>query len=534
MEIQYEKSVGMIGVGYWGKNILRNLYELGVLHTACDIENRILDERQEQFPDLQGTTCYEDLLKNPGINAIAVATPAVTHYVLVKQALLAGKDVFVEKPLALTVKEGEELVHMAEQHNRILMVGHILQYHPAVIKLKELITSGELGKIQYIYSNRLNIGKLRTEENILWSFAPHDISVMLMLIDEEPTTVSAFGGDYVSANIYDTTLTTLEFKNGIKGHIFVSWLHPFKEQKLIVVGSKAMAVFDDISEEKLFLYPHSIEWKNGKVPVAKKADFQIVAVAKEEPLKEEMKHFIECVNRRKTPKTDGREGLRVLRIIRCTEKELVKSTESRTSPNPVAKKEQDYLVHEKAIVDDNVTIGQGTKIWHFTHILQNSNIGKNCVVGQNVFIGPEVTIGNHCKIQNNVSIYKGVTLENEVFCGPSCVFTNVYNPRAFIERKHEFRPTMVKRGATIGANATIVCGVTIGEYAMIGAGAVVKNDVPAHAIITGVPGRQTGWTCRCGTTLKFHHHEAHCQYCGNNYRLDNNVLLTIKQGKLFE
>lgn len=534
MEIQFEKSIGMIGVGYWGKNILRNLYELGALHTACDIENRILSERKEQFPDLQGTTCYEDLLKNTGIKAIAVATPAATHHSLVKQALLAGKDVYVEKPLALTVKEGEELVDLAEKHNRILMIGHILQYHPAVIKLKELITSGELGKIQYIYSNRLNIGKLRTEENILWSFAPHDISVMLMLIDEEPYKVSAFGGDYININIYDTTLTTLEFKNGIKGHIFVSWLHPFKEQKLIVVGSRAMAVFDDISEEKLFLYPHFIEWKNGKVPVAKKADFQVVPVEKREPLKEEMKHFIDCVYSRKTPKTDGKEGLRVLRIIRSAEKGLVRSTELKIPLKPTAKKEQNYFVHESAIVDDSAAIGQGTKIWHFSHVLENSNIGKNCIVGQNVFIGPEVSIGKRCKIQNNVSIYKGVTLEDEVFCGPSCVFTNVYNPRAFIERKHEFRPTLVKHGATIGANATVVCGVTIGEYAMIGAGAVVKNDIPAHAIITGVPGRQIGWTCRCGTTLKFHYHEAHCQYCGNNYRLDNNVLFTIKQGKLFE
>ena len=181
---------------------------------------------------------------------------------------MAGKDVFAEKPLALTVKEGEELVKIASAKNRILMIGHILQYHPAIIKLKAYISSGELGKIQYIYSNRLNIGKLRVEENILWSFAPHDISVILMLLEEESAEVSAFGDDYLNKGIYDTTLTTLEFKNGVKGHVFVSWLHPYKEQKLIVVGSKAMVVFDDMSDDKLFLYPHKIEWKDGKVPVA--------------------------------------------------------------------------------------------------------------------------------------------------------------------------------------------------------------------------------------------------------------------------
>src|SRR4030067_2493311 len=178
------------------------------------------------------------------------------------------------------------------------MVGHILQYHPAVIKLKEVISGGDLGKIQYIYSNRLNIGKLRTEENILWSFAPHDISVILMLLNEEPINVSAFGGDYLNKGIYDITLTNLDFKNEVKSHIFVSWLHPYKEQKLIVVGTKAMAVFDDVSNEKLFLYPHRIEWVEGKVPVAQKADYKVITFEKAEPLEEEFRHFIDCVQNR--------------------------------------------------------------------------------------------------------------------------------------------------------------------------------------------------------------------------------------------
>ena len=202
------------------------------------------------------------------------------------------------------------------------MVGHILQYHPAVIKLKSLISSGSLGKIQYIYSNRLNIGKLRIEENILWSFAPHDISAILMLMGEQPVKLACFGSDYLNKGIYDTTMTTLEFKNRTKGHIFVSWLHPYKEQKLIVVGSRAMAVFDDMTNEKLFLYNHRIEWKEGKVPVAHKAAHEIVPVVKKEPLREELEHFIECIRRRKSPNTDGAEGLKVLRILNLCEKSL--------------------------------------------------------------------------------------------------------------------------------------------------------------------------------------------------------------------
>ncbi len=404
------------------------------------------------------------------------------------------------------------------------MVGHILQYHPAVIKLKELISSGELGKIQYIYSNRLNIGKLRTEENILWSFAPHDISIILMLLDEEPIRVSALGGDYLNNGICDITMTTMEFRNGVKGHIFVSWLHPYKEQKLIVVGSKAMAAFDDMSEEKLFIYPHKIEWKNGKIPIAHKADYEAVPIEKGEPLKQELTHFVECVLERKRPRTDGREGLKVLKILESAEEELLMGKDTK----PEQKNSDNYL-HESAYVDENVEIGGGTKIWHFSHILKNSSIGKNCVIGQNVTIGPDVAIGDRCKIQNNVSVYKGVVLEDEVFCGPSCVFTNVYNPRAFIERKYEFRQTLIKKGTTIGANATIICGVTIGRYAMIGAGAVVKTDVPDYAIFAGVPARQIGWSCRCGTTLKLkNENEANCDYCGNEYKLRDGELTIDK------
>ncbi|WKZ19209.1 MAG: Gfo/Idh/MocA family oxidoreductase [Candidatus Jettenia sp. CY-1] len=534
--------IGLAGLGYWGKNLLRNFYELDVLHTACDANPFPLVEQQKKFSGVNYSNSFDDLLSHSEIKAIAISTPAVTHYDLVKKALKAGKDVFVEKPLALTVREGVELVRLAEKANRILMVGHILQYHPAVIKLKELISHGQLGKIQYIYSSRLNIGKLRTEENILWSFAPHDISVILMLLEDEPVKVAAFGGDYLNKGIHDTTLTTLEFKNGVKGHIFVNWLHPYKEQKLIVVGSETMAVFDDMSKEKLFLYPHKIEWKNGKVPVAQKADCQVIPVNSGEPLRTELNHFLECIFQRKKPLTDGNEGLRVLKILELAEKSISESTSNPQPPisstpkvfhpspprfhNSSSQSKKPYFIHESTYIDEGVEIGEGTRIWYFSHILGGSKIGKNCIIGQNVMIGPDVEIGDRCKIQNNVSVYTGVRLEDEVFCGPSCVFTNVYNPRAFIERKHEFRQTLVKSGATIGANATIICGITIGKHAIVGAGAVVKSDVSAHAIVAGVPAKQIGWTCKCGTTLKFNNNYAACGYCSNTYLLQNGKLTT--------
>jgi UDP-2-acetamido-3-amino-2,3-dideoxy-glucuronate N-acetyltransferase len=191
--------------------------------------------------------------------------------------------------------------------------------------------------------------------------------------------------------------------------------------------------------------------------------------------------------------------------------------------------QKNYFIHKSSYADDSVNIGEGTKIWHFCHILRGVKIGMDCVVGQNCMIGPDVIIGNRCKFQNNISVYKGVTLEDEVFCGPSCVFTNVYNPRAFIERKHEFRPTLVKQGATIGANATIVCGVVIGRYAMIAAGTVVKSDVSDYAIVAGIPARQIGWACKCGTTLKFHDNHSNCACCQNEYTLEKGLLIAVKE-----
>jgi len=494
-----------------------------VLSIACDTEKQKIEECKQRYKNVRFTTSIDEILQDPDIKAVIVATPAVTHYEIAKKILESDKDVFVEKPLALTVAEGEELVKLAKD-----MVGHILHYHPAVKKLKEIIEKGVLGKIQYVYSNRLNIGKLRTEENILWSFAPHDVSVILSLIKNEPTKILSFGEDYLNKGIYDTTLTMLEFANKIKAHIFVSWLHPFKEQKLIVVGSNAMVVFDDLTEEKLFLYPHKIEWKDGQIPIAQKAEPEVIPVEKKEPLKEELKQFLECIEKRTTPLTDGEEGLKVLKVLSIAEKSL-KEGKSLSFLDAQFDSNKKYFVHESCYIDENVEIGEGTRIWHFTHILKNTKIGKNCVIGQNVSIGPDVVIGDRCKIQNNVSVYKGVTLEDGVFCGPSCVFTNVYNPRAFIERKHEYKQTLVKRGATIGANATIVCGVTIGKYAMVGAGAVVKKDVPDYAIVVGVPAKQIGWACKCGTTLKFENSYAVCSYCGNEYELVNGNFVVRKE-----
>ncbi len=206
------KIIGLVGLGSWGRNILRNLYEMGVLYVACDNREEVIEERRKEYSGIEFISNYEKLIEDENVKAVVIATPAVTHYELAKKALYKDKHVFVEKPLAMTVKEGEELVKTAKEKNKILMVGHLLQYHPAIRKLKELISIGKLGKIQYIYSNRLNIGKLRMEENILWSFAPHDISVIIKLLGEEPIKVYAYGGDYLNKGIYIFSFVLIDNK----------------------------------------------------------------------------------------------------------------------------------------------------------------------------------------------------------------------------------------------------------------------------------------------------------------------------------
>lgn len=489
--------IGAVGVGYWGRNLVRNLHSLGALATLCDADDETLARLAVQYPEARRVAAFAEVLGDPTIDAVAIASPASMHAGMVREALLAGKDVFVEKPLALSTPEARELNSLAREHSRVLMVGHLLWYHPVVLKLRELVAGGELGRIQYVYSNRLNMGKLRREENVLWSFAPHDVSVILGLLGDLPESVQAQGGNFLHQRIADSTVSLLNFASGVRAHIFVSWLHPFKEQKLVVVGERQMAVFDDTAPwaEKLRLYPHSVAW-NGNVPVARKAEATTVELPQSEPLRAECEHFIECVRTRATPRTDGDEGLRVLRVLNACQQAL---EEQRAVT--LEARERDFFAHGSAEIDPGVSVGRGTKIWHFSHVLGGSTVGEQCTIGQNVMIGPTVTIGDRCKIQNNVSVYKGVTLEEGVFCGPSCVFTNVNNPRAEVERKDEFRTTLVRRGATIGANATVVCGVTIGEYAFVGAGAVVTHDVPAYALVVGNPAKRIGWMSRHGERL---------------------------------
>ena len=529
--IPQEPSLSLIGAGYWGKNLARNFHALGALRILCDENQATLDSYGAEYAGVQKFTDFGKVLGDQAIQRVAIAAPAAMHYELAKAALLAGKDVFVEKPLCLEVAQGQELVALAAQKGLVLMVGHLLQYHPCVQKIQALLATGELGKLHYIISNRLNLGKIRREENALWSFAPHDISVILSLAGHQaPERIICTGESYLTNGVADTTLTAMRFAGGVRAHVFVSWLNPFKEQKLTVVGSNGMAVFDDTLPwaEKLILHRHYITWAGGQIPTPSKAKGEAVSVPESEPLRNECAHFLECCRDRRTPRTDGREGLRVLQVLQAAQRSLetdgepvkaedggrrtehggqssVVSNQLSVIGHPssvVSHPSSDYFVHPTAVVDVGAEIGKGTKIWHFSHVMKGTKIGERCVLGQNVNVDGGTVIGDNVKVQNNVSIYTGLVIEDDVFLGPSCVLTNVSNPRSQVNRHSLYEKTLIKRGATIGANATIVCGVTVGRYAFVAAGSVVTKDVPDYALLMGNPARQKGWMSRHGHVLK--------------------------------
>lgn len=313
-EVGGRARVAVVGCGAWGKNHVRTHASMGTLAAVVDPDRSVAAQHAETYG--VSAASLDEVLADPTIDGIVVAAPAADHARLALRALEAGKHTFVEKPLALTVADAEQVVAAASLAGRTLMVGHLLQYHPAFGALRDLVATGVLGEVRYLYSNRLNLGQFRQEENSLWSFAPHDLSMILSLVGDEPDGVWATGSTFLSTEVADVTTTHLTFSTGPRAHVFVSWLHPFKEQRLVVVGSEAMAVFDDRQDwpEKLQIFRHGVEWTDGR-PTPVRAESELVPIPVREPLREECEHFVRCIVEGTTPRTDGAEGLRVLRVL---------------------------------------------------------------------------------------------------------------------------------------------------------------------------------------------------------------------------
>ncbi len=312
----------VVGAGYWGKNLVRTFHDLGALYAVCDVNPATLRAFEEPYPDARLLPDIRRALEDGRIDAVAIASPAVLHFELAKQALEAGKHVFCEKPLALRASEGRELCDLADRYGRVLQVGHLLEYHPAVEAMAALVASGELGELWYAWSNRLKFGKFRTEENVLWSFAPHDIAILNAVLGRTPARVNAFSQTCLTAGVVDVALARLEYADGLRAHIHVNWLNPFPERKVAVVGSARMAVFDDLAQgAQLQVFETNLR-RDGNLPVAQPIHGKAIETPGEPPLQAECRQFLDCVERGVRPRTDGESALNVLRVLEACQKSM--------------------------------------------------------------------------------------------------------------------------------------------------------------------------------------------------------------------
>jgi len=323
-------TIALVGCGYWGPNLARNFHNLPetVLHTCCDVRQESLARMGALYPTVHTTDDYSSVLQNPSIEAVAIATPVPTHYALARAALQAGKHVLVEKPITMDGHQAKELVGLAEERGVTLMVGHVFEYNPAVLKIKELIEAGEIGDVFYIYSNRVNLGRVQSDINALWSIAPHDISILLFLLQQMPVSVSAQGATYLKAGVEDVVFITLRFPGGVVGHVQASWLDPSKVRRMTVVGSKRMILYDDVaSEGKVRIYDKGVYVKGEDIYGEfqyrlHSGDIYIPKIEMTEPLRNECAHFARCVRTGEKPRTDGYNGWRVVRVLEAAQESL--------------------------------------------------------------------------------------------------------------------------------------------------------------------------------------------------------------------
>jgi len=523
------KKICVIGAGRWGKNHINTLSELGYLRGVVDSNKEELEKIHLQHEDVNTHESLGDAL-DKDYDGFTVATPSETHYEIAKTIIKRGKHLLVEKPLSLKLSEAKELVRLAKDAKVNLMVGHLLLFHPAIRKIKEVLESGKIGKLQYIYSNRLNLGTVRTEENILWSFAPHDISIFGYLTNNQPDEVISRGGAYTQSHLHDTTMTILKYPENVVGHIFVSWLHPFKEHRLVLIGSKGMLSYTDSDVDKdIKFYEKGIDIVGG-VPIKRDGPTTSIKYDEGMPLLNELKYFADHLDGTPVKRSDGKNAIEVLRVLERAQA-CLSDVDQRGNDTGAKDLNKEAFVHPSSYVDEGCVLGDGTKIWHFSHVQSNSVIGENCSIGQNVNVGSNVRIGNGVKIQNNVSVYEGVELEDFVFCGPSMVFTNITDPRSkYPQRSTEYyKKTLVREGASLGANSTIVCGNTIGKHSFVGAGAVITKDVPDYALMVGVPAARVGWMCECGNKLTVQDSKLECTKCKREYMFLDDEQESIKE-----
>ena len=505
-----DKSICVVGGGEWGEIHIRALHAMGCLRGIVECRESRLAELVGRYRSVRGYACIEESF-GEAYDGYILATPADTHFELGASLLREGKNVLIEKPFALTSEHSGMLVELAASRSCRLMAGHQQLFHPAITRIHQLIGEGIIGKVLYAYSTRLSFGMVREHENVLWSFAAHDISVFNYILGGMPQDIVADGGCFLKQGIDDMAAFTLSYYHNIKAHIFVSWLHPFKQHRLVIVGEEGMLAFDDASTDaNIYFHKKKIRWDEEQLLVTDEGA-RPIRYERTAALRNELEYFVGHLDS-EISVCDGQSGHETVCLLeKISEKMVIRKTEVAHIGGTA------FFVHESACIDREVIIGTGTKVWHYSHVQKGARIGSGCMIGQNVYIAVNVRIGNNVRIQNNVSVYEGVELEDHVFCGPSAVFTNMKAPRCkYLGSGGEaYGRTHVRIGASIGANATIVCGNTIGRYAFVAAGAVVVSDVLDYELVMGVPARHAGWMCECGGRLSG---SLICGRCGKCYQ----------------
>jgi UDP-2-acetamido-3-amino-2,3-dideoxy-glucuronate N-acetyltransferase len=529
--------LAVVGCGQWGINHVTTAASMNALLAVVDSDPdaREFAVARVANHNVVGFASLAELLNAniAGFKAVVVATPPATHASVAEQALEAGLSVLVEKPMCYSVADARRLAAIARSapHCKV-MVGHLLHYgRPHAVAL-QLIKKGRVGEVKRVKAIRVNFGTVRTVENALWSLCPHDLSVALAICNAQaderdlPKRVRCTGHNIVCGNggVEDSVDVTIELCSGALVQIESNWMHPGKERRMIVYGDTGFIAINEAVRDQSLPAVQLWSWdatvKGTSVPVdisTRELDVNIAEIAAEcaaplsenwSPLRSELEHFRECCfDSAMQPLTDADEGLRVIQVLAAATESMRSrdgdwvpvDTDDSLPPQPAPP----YFAHATAIVDDGATVGPGSKIWHFSHVMSGAVLGERCSLGQNVYVAGKANLGRNVRVQNNVSIYDGVTVGDNAFLGPSCVFTNVRRPRVeFPTAASSYGSTSIGTGVSIGANAVIVCDVRIGDYAMIGAGAVVTKDVKKYALVVGNPGREIGWVGRDGHALR--------------------------------
>ncbi len=522
--------IAVVGLGSRGRLTAREAIEAGALAAVCDVDPVVLVDTARALGEVRAESDYLRLLAAPDVQAVALCTPPATWDGMVEAALHAGKDIYLDAPLVLPLTRGRALLDLVAERRRLLMSGPVLRFAPAVEALMALVRDGRLGTLRYLHGRHFKAAPTVAEPPADAGLSVTLGHLLADLVPSPPGRVLTRATTWRSARHPDVTETLLDFPGGPRVLLHAAALGGFGGVfELEIIGDRGAARLWRDAEDHLHLAVDADEAIDLPLP---SSGSQARAAS--------LRHFLDAVATRR-PALQGSDGLLALwRLLAAAQRSLDAGAEvpfgpgagaASTAPAPVAVPglAPGVVLHPTVQVDGPCEIGEGTKIWHFSKLLGPLTIGRQCSFGQNVVIERHVTIGDNVKVQNNVSIYSGVILEDDVFCGPSMVFTNIGTPRSHYPRKGQYATTRVRRGASIGANATVVCGHTLGQYCFVGAGAVVTRDVPDFALVYGNPARVMGFTCYCGIRLPFgtgpgEHEEGACADCGRRYTRDGHVV----------